>query len=70
LLSSLKFGTQIVNRLKRNSKQQVTKKIMKKFLAIIATVALFAIILSSCKSHELCPAYGKVDAKAKTAKQV
>ena len=33
---------------------------MKKFLAIIATVALFAIILSSCKSHELCPAYGKV----------
>lgn len=43
---------------------------MKKFLAIIATVALFAIILSSCKSHELCPAYGKADIKAKTAKQV
>lgn len=43
---------------------------MKKFLAIIATVALFAIILSSCKSHELCPAYGKADTKAKTAKQV
>ena len=43
---------------------------MKKFLAIIATVALFAIILSSCKSHELCPAYGKADTKAKTQKQV
>jgi hypothetical protein len=43
---------------------------MKKLLAIIATVALFAIILSSCKSHELCPAYGKVDAKVKTQKQV
>ena len=43
---------------------------MKKIIAIIATVALFAVILSSCKSHELCPAYGKVVVKAKTAKQV
>lgn len=43
---------------------------MKKLLAFIATIALFAIILSSCKSHELCPAYGKVDVKAKTEKQV
>ena len=43
---------------------------MKKVLAIIATVALFAIILSSCKSHELCPAYGKVDSKSKTEKPV
>jgi hypothetical protein len=57
----------IAIRQKKKSKLQVTKKqIMKKFLAIIATVALFAIILSSCKSHELCPAYGKVNAKAKT----
>ena len=43
---------------------------MKKIIAIIATVALFAVILSSCKSHELCPAYGKVVVKAKTVKQV
>ena len=42
---------------------------MKKVLALIATVALFAIILSSCKGHELCPAYGKADTKAKTEKQ-
>lgn len=43
---------------------------MKKVLALIATIALFAIILSSCKGHELCPAYGKADTKAKTEKQV
>jgi len=43
---------------------------MKKLLAFIATVAIFAIVLSSCKSHELCPAYGKVVKKAPTNKQV
>jgi hypothetical protein len=43
---------------------------MKKVLAFIATIALFAIILSSCKSHELCPAYGKADVKVKTEKSV
>lgn len=43
---------------------------MKKFLAFIATVAVFAILLSSCKSHELCPAYGKVVKKSHTEKRV
>lgn len=43
---------------------------MKKVLAFIATIALFALILSSCKSHELCPAYGKADTNAKTEKSV
>ncbi len=44
---------------------------MKKVLALIATVALFSIILSSCKAHhELCPAYGKVSTEIKTNKSV
>lgn len=43
---------------------------MKKVLAFIATVMLFAILLASCKGHELCPAYGKVEHKTKTEKQV
>lgn len=43
---------------------------MKKLIALIATIALFAVILSSCKSHELCPAYGKTDVKIITGKQV
>ncbi|MEK6615539.1 MAG: hypothetical protein AABZ32_05435 [Bacteroidota bacterium] len=43
---------------------------MKKVLAFIATIVLFAIILSSCKGHELCPAYGKTDTQSKTEKQV
>lgn len=41
---------------------------MKKLLASIATIALFALILSSCKSHELCPAYGKVTKQPTTEK--
>jgi hypothetical protein len=49
---------------------KTTKQNMKKLLALIATIALFAIILSSCKSHELCPAYGKTSAKVTTEKQV
>jgi hypothetical protein len=43
---------------------------MKKLLAIIASIVLFATILSSCKSHELCPAYGKTSAKVTTEKRV
>ena len=43
---------------------------MKKILAIIATIALFAVIFSSCKGHELCPAYGKADVKVITDKKV
>jgi len=43
---------------------------MKKLLAIIATAVLFVVLFSSCKSHELCPAYGKTNAKTKTVKQV
>lgn len=41
---------------------------MKKVLAFLATAMIFAMILSSCKGHELCPAYGKVDSKPKTEK--
>lgn len=35
---------------------------MKKVL-VIATVALFAIALYSCKGHESCPAYSKAPSK-------
>jgi hypothetical protein len=34
---------------------------MKKILLGIAFIGFFSILLSSCKSHERCPAYGKVD---------
>jgi hypothetical protein len=39
---------------------------MKKLFAVIA-VAAFIISLSSCKTHEKCPAYGKYG-KANTVK--
>lgn len=48
----------------------ILKVTMKKLLAFLAIVMLFVIILSSCKGHELCPAYGKADSKPKTEKQV
>lgn len=35
---------------------------MKKVLIASATLFLIALVYSSCKSHESCPAYGKVDA--------
>jgi len=36
---------------------------------LTAAIFLVASILSSCKSHELCPAYGKVSIKEKAEKQ-
>jgi len=43
---------------------------MKKLLALIATIFLFALILCSCKSHELCPAYSKAGKKMNIEKPV
>lgn len=34
---------------------------MKKVLIASATLFLIALVYSSCKSHESCPAYGKAD---------
>ena len=34
---------------------------MKKVLSITLVVLLVALSLSSCKSHERCPAYNKVE---------
>jgi len=38
---------------------------MKKLFVITFTVILLGIFLSSCKTHERCPAYGKIE-KAKS----
>jgi len=40
-------------------------KIMKKLFVLAVSLFLFGIILSSCKTHEKCPAYSHVE-KAKT----
>ena len=37
---------------------------MKKLLFTAAALFLVAILYSSCKGHETCPAYGKVEAKS------
>ncbi len=34
---------------------------MKKFFAYTFLVAIVAITVPSCKSHERCPAYGKIE---------
>ncbi|MDF1673409.1 MAG: hypothetical protein P1U41_07870 [Vicingaceae bacterium] len=34
---------------------------MKKIIFTITALFLVAILYSSCKGHETCPAYGKVD---------
>ena len=38
---------------------------MKKLIAIAFAVILLGIFFSSCKTHERCPAYGKIE-KAKS----
>ncbi len=38
---------------------------MKKFLLSIVAVALVAGSFTSCKSHEKCPAYSKVNTETK-----
>jgi hypothetical protein len=40
-------------------------KTMKKVISLSIVALVVAISLTSCKSHEKCPAYGKVDMKAK-----
>lgn len=34
---------------------------MKRFLIALAFVSLLAGTMTSCKSHERCPAYGKIE---------
>lgn len=36
---------------------------MKKLITLLTVVFLFAIALSSCKTHEKCPAYGSLEMK-------
>jgi hypothetical protein len=38
---------------------------MKKVISISIFILIMAISFASCKSHEKCPAYSKVDIKAK-----
>jgi hypothetical protein len=38
---------------------------MKKFLLSLVAVAVIGGSFTSCKSHEKCPAYSKVDTQAK-----
>lgn len=38
---------------------------MKKFFAFTFLAAIVAITIPSCKSHERCPAYGKVEQSQK-----
>jgi hypothetical protein len=38
---------------------------MKKFLLSIVAVALVGVSVTSCKSHEKCPAYSKVNTESK-----
>lgn len=38
---------------------------MKKFISLSFLALIIAISVSSCKSHERCPAYGKVEQSAK-----
>jgi hypothetical protein len=45
------------------------KRIMKKLGLIAVCLFAMAILISSCKTRELCPAYSKVE-KAKPAKQI
>jgi len=40
-------------------------KTMKKVISLSIVALVVAISFNSCKSHEKCPAYGKVDMKAK-----
>ena len=38
---------------------------MKKFIPVTLIAFVVAVAFSSCKSHEKCPAYGKVEQKHK-----
>lgn len=38
---------------------------MKKIISVSLIVFVIALTFSSCKSHERCPAYGKVEQSAK-----
>ncbi|MFH1320883.1 MAG: hypothetical protein ABII90_09560 [Bacteroidota bacterium] len=36
---------------------------MKKFVLLLTAIVLIGLILSACRTHERCPAYGKIDKK-------
>lgn len=38
---------------------------MKKFLLSMVAIALVGLTVTSCKSHEKCPAYSKVNTQSK-----
>ena len=38
---------------------------MKKFISLTLLAFVIAVSVSSCKSHERCPAYGKVEQNSK-----
>jgi len=42
---------------------------MKKQFLVIGAIVAVVLFLSSCRSHERCPAYGKID-KEKTERSV
>jgi len=44
----------------KNCTKQISIK-MKKLLIVTGTLFLVAVLYTSCKSHQTCPAYGSVD---------
>jgi hypothetical protein len=40
----------------------------RKFFAILALAAFTTMAISSCKTHERCPAYGKINSSEKEVK--
>gem|GEM_PF-2436528 len=44
--------------------------IMKKTISVILLLVAMAMIISSCATRELCPAYSKAEKKAATEKRV
>jgi hypothetical protein len=40
----------------------------RKYFAIIALAVFTSMIITSCKTHERCPAYGKIASPEKTVK--
>lgn len=40
---------------------------MKKVITLMLVAMIVTLAVSSCKSHERCPAYGKVEQSSKTS---
>lgn len=43
--------------------QQIGEKNMKKIILSLVIVAFVCVVLSSCKTHERCPAYSKANSE-------